>query len=140
MPTSFRNFFKKCAVIIDCTEVFVERPKDLLARVQVGSNYKHHSTIKFMIGITAQGTISYVSKCASGRMSDKQIVTLPLLIFFYLVMLCNYIVYTGMNFFCVCVLGDVVLADQVFTCPDHIGMYMAEIKMPPFTKGKKQLE
>ena len=73
-------------------------------------------------------------------MSDKQIVTLPLLIFFYLVMLCNYIVYTGMNLFCVCVLGDVVLADQVFTCQDHIGMYMAEIKMPPFTKGKKQLE
>ena len=32
------------------------------------------------------------------------------------------------------------MADRGFTCQDHIGMYMAEIKMPPFTKGKKQLE
>ena len=38
MPTSFRKFFKKCAVIIDCTEIFVERPTDLLARAQVWSN------------------------------------------------------------------------------------------------------
>ena len=74
MPTSFRKFFKKCAVIIDCTEVFVERPTDLLARAQVWSNYKHHSTIKFLIGITPQGTISYISNCAGGRKSDKQIV------------------------------------------------------------------
>lgn len=74
MPASFRKFFKKCAVIIDCTEVFLERPKDLKARSQVWSNYKHHSTVKFLIGITPQGTISYVSKCAGGRISDKKIV------------------------------------------------------------------
>ena len=74
MPMSFRKFFKKCCVIIDCTEVFVERPSDLLARAQVWSNYKHHSTIKFLIGITPQGTISFVSQCFGGRMSDKEIV------------------------------------------------------------------
>ena len=73
MPVSFRRFFKKCCVIIDCTEVFIERPSDLLARAQVWSNYKHHSTVKFLIGITPQGTISFVSKCAGGRMSDKEI-------------------------------------------------------------------
>ena len=33
-----------------------------------------------------------------------------------------------------------MLADRGFTCHNHIGMYMAEIKIPPFTKGKKQLE
>ena len=37
------------------------------------SNYKHHSTIKFLI-ITPQGTISYASHCAVGRISDKEIV------------------------------------------------------------------
>ena len=73
MPGSFCKFFKQCAVIIDCTEVFIERPSDLLARAQVWSQYKHRSTIKFLIGITPQGTISYVSKCVGGRMSDKQI-------------------------------------------------------------------
>ena len=76
MPMSFRKFFKRCAVIIDCSEVFMERPSDLLARTQVWSNYKHHSTLKFMIGITPQGTISYVSSCVGGRMSDKEIVSL----------------------------------------------------------------
>jgi len=74
MPASFRKFFRKCAVIIDCSEVFMERPTDLLARAQVWSNYKHHSTVKFLLGITPQGTISFVSKAYGGRISDKQIV------------------------------------------------------------------
>ena len=74
MPASFRKFFKQCCVIIDCTEVFIERPHDLLARAQVWSNYKHHTTMKFLIGITPQGTISFVSDCVGGRMSDKEIV------------------------------------------------------------------
>ena len=73
MPMLFRKFFKKCCVIIDCSEIFIERPSDLLARAQVWSQYKHHSTVKF-IGITPQGTISYVSNCVGGRMSDKEIV------------------------------------------------------------------
>ena len=61
VPSSFRKYFSKCCVIIECTEVFIEQPSDLLARAQVWSNYKHHSTIKILIGITPQGTISYVS-------------------------------------------------------------------------------
>ena len=48
MPTSFRKFFKTCCVIIDCTEIFIERPSNLLARAQVWSNYKHHSTVKLV--------------------------------------------------------------------------------------------
>ncbi len=48
----------------------MERPSDILARAQVWSNYKHHSTVKF----TPQGTISFISKCFGGRISDKEIV------------------------------------------------------------------
>ena len=51
----------------------MEQPTDLLARAQVWSNYKHHSTVKFLIGITLQGTISFLSPCVGGRMSDKEI-------------------------------------------------------------------
>ena len=36
--------------------------------------------------------------------------------------------------------GDVVIADRGFTCDDYAHMVLAEIKIPPFTKGKKQLE
>ena len=52
----------------------MEKPSDLLARAQVWCNYKHHSTVKFLIGITPQGKISFVSKCYGGRISEKEIV------------------------------------------------------------------
>lgn len=32
------------------------------------------------------------------------------------------------------------MADRGFTCDEYAHMAMAEIKTPPFTKGKKQLE
>ena len=35
-------------------------------------------------------------------------------------------------------LGDVVIADRGFTCSEYTGMVLAEIKVPPFTKGKKK--
>ena len=36
--------------------------------------------------------------------------------------------------------GDVILADRGFTCEEYAGMALAEVKFPPFTRGKKQLE
>ena len=49
MPMEFRKKFNKCIVIIDCFEVFMERPKGLMARAQTWSNYKHHNTVKILI-------------------------------------------------------------------------------------------
>ena len=46
---------------------------ELHARAQMWSNYKHHSVLKFVIGVTQQGTIPYVSRCMGGCMSDKEI-------------------------------------------------------------------
>lgn len=49
LPMSFRQAFGcKVAVIVDCFEVFIERPSNLLARAQKWSNYKHHNTDKFL--------------------------------------------------------------------------------------------
>ncbi len=36
--------------------------------------------------------------------------------------------------------GDVILADRGFTCGEYASMALAEVKTPPFTRGKKQLE
>ena len=71
MPSSFRKFFKKCAIIMDCSEVFIEQPSDLLTRAQVWSNYKHHSTVKIFNWNYATGYNSFVSDCVGGRMSDR---------------------------------------------------------------------
>ena len=70
MPSDFHKHFKKCVIIIDCFEVFIERPTSLLARAQTFSNYKKHNTVKFLIGISPQGTISFISKAWGGRVSD----------------------------------------------------------------------
>ena len=47
----------------------------LLARAQTFSNYKHHNTLKVLLGITPQGSISFVSKTWGGRTSDKNLRT-----------------------------------------------------------------
>ena len=72
MPKCFQySFGKKTTVIIDCFEVFIEKPSNLLARAQTYSNYKSHNTIKVLIGISPQGTITFVSQAWGGRTSDK---------------------------------------------------------------------
>ena len=73
MPVGFRKDFGKCVIIIDCFEVFIERPTSLMARAQTWSNYKKHNTVKFLIGITPQGTVAFISKGWGGRASDVHI-------------------------------------------------------------------
>ena len=70
MPMEFRKNFKQSVVIIDCFEIFIERETNLKARAQTWSNYKHHNTVKFLIGISPQGAISFISKGWGGRESD----------------------------------------------------------------------
>ena len=71
---SFRKHFgTKVAIIIDCFEVFTEKPAALKARAQTFSTYKHHNTVKFLIGISPQGVTSYISKAWGGRVSDKHL-------------------------------------------------------------------
>ena len=49
LPNVFPQYFPKLTAIIDCTEIFIDRPKTYKARAQVYSNYKKHSTVKFLI-------------------------------------------------------------------------------------------
>ena len=51
MPMVFRKHFPSCIVIIDCFEIFLDRPTNLLARAQTYSSYKHHNTVKHLIGM-----------------------------------------------------------------------------------------
>ena len=40
MPLESGKNFRKCMIIIDCFEIFIERPTSLTARAQTWSNYK----------------------------------------------------------------------------------------------------
>ena len=58
--------YEDVRVIVDCTEIFIQRPKNLCCQVITYSQYKSSNTIKFMTGVIPAGTISFVSKCYSG--------------------------------------------------------------------------
>lgn len=121
MPSCFLENFKSCVVVLDCFEVFIEKPNNLAAIAQTYFNYKHHNTVKVLIGITPQGTISYVSEPWGGRTSDV-----------HLTETCGIL----KNL----LPGDTTMADRGFTIEDAVGLYCAELKIPEFTKGKTQLD
>ena len=62
LPLDFRKHCPYCVAIIDCFEIFLDHPLNSLARAQIFSSYKHHNTVKYLIGITPQGTVSYFLK------------------------------------------------------------------------------
>ena len=73
MPMVFKQLYPRCRCIIDCSEIYIETPTSFDARAQTYSNYKKHNTVKFLIGITTCGTISFLSQCWSGCVSDKNL-------------------------------------------------------------------
>ena len=122
MPQCFHvSFGKKTTVIIDCFEIFICRPSNLLARAQTFSSYKHHNTVKVLIGITPQGTISFVSKACGGRTSDK-----------FLTENCGILKKL--------LPGDLILADRGFTIHETVMFQQAQLAIPAFTRGKDQLD
>ena len=105
---SFRKIFKtRVAIVIDCFEVFTEKPANLLARYQRFSTYKHHNTAKFLIGICPQGVISFISKAWGGRVSNK-----------HLTEHCGILNYLLPK--------DIIRADRGFDIQDSAALYYAE--------------
>ena len=63
MPLIFKDPYPCTRCIIDCSEIFTERPYLYQARAHTCSVYKKHNTVKFLIGIIPHGAISFLSKC-----------------------------------------------------------------------------
>ena len=57
LPDCFKPIYSRTTCIIDCSEVFIQRPTSLTARAQTYSNYKSHNTVKFLIAISPTGAI-----------------------------------------------------------------------------------
>ena len=76
--------------------------------------------MKYLIGITPQGTVYFISKGWGGRTSDKHLTERS-----------GFLDHLNP--------GDVRLADRGFDVADSVGLYNAELKIPAFTRGKKQL-
>uniref|UniRef100_A0A1X7T0A2 DDE Tnp4 domain-containing protein n=1 Tax=Amphimedon queenslandica TaxID=400682 RepID=A0A1X7T0A2_AMPQE len=120
LPPSFAELYPNTRCIIDCSEVFIEQPYGYTPRTKTYSNYKKHNTIKFLIGVTPNGSICFLSKCWGGRASDR----------------CITINSGLLNLLSS---GDTVLADRGFTLTDDLAVFGAKLEIPAFTYGKKQL-
>ena len=121
MPWCFQvNYGMKVTSIIDCFELFIEKPGDLMSKTATWSQYKHYTTVKYLISITPQGTVSFLSKGYGGRVLDK-----------FITIHSGYLDNIHQ--------GDVTLADRGFNVEEVIGYKGATLNIPAFTQGKVQL-
>lgn len=65
--------FSDVKVVLDCTEIHIQRPKELCCQQVTYFRYKSDFTIKFMTGVIPGGMISFVSKAYGGKISDDAI-------------------------------------------------------------------
>ncbi|XP_047984702.1 uncharacterized protein LOC125225168 [Leguminivora glycinivorella] len=100
MPECFRNQFHSTRVIIDGTEIPIQKPSQPDSQKVTFSSYKHKNTIKFLVGASPGGLLTYCSGAYGGSASDRQIVERS-------------------NLLQLCGEGDSIMADRCsrFICP-----------------------
>ncbi|XP_030838900.1 uncharacterized protein LOC105446234 [Strongylocentrotus purpuratus] len=121
LPSAFRTKeYRNVRCIIDCTEIFIERPRNLYLQAVTWSDYKKHNTIKLLIGITPNGLISFLSDIWCGRVTDKHIVQES----GFLNLLEN---------------QDTIMADRGFPITEELMMRRASLVIPPGKRGQEQM-
>ena len=73
MPKVFKEKYPSTQVIIDATEVYVEKPSLPELQQLTFSTYKSHNTYKSLIGISPSGAVIFVSNLYPGSVSDKEL-------------------------------------------------------------------
>ena len=93
---------------------------NLNSRAQIWLNYKHSNTVKYLIGVTPVGAVSFLSHGQGGCLSDKKITLKS-----------KFIDYSQH--------GDCIRADRGLTVAEELASCGATFKIPHFTKGKTQM-
>ena len=115
--------FPDLRVIVDCTEIFTQKPSSLKANKEIYSNCKSHTTFKFLVAISACAAIVYISRGWGGRTSDK------------------YITLNSVDFIATLEEGDEVMADKGFDISDILGDCGVKVTIPNFKgQGRSQLK
>ena len=113
-PKSFKKY-PDTRVIIDATEFFIEKPTSPCAQKATWSDYKHHNTLKLLVGIAPCGAFTFISKLWSGSTSDRKIVQESGLIDLL-------------------EKGDNLMADRGFNIRDLLIRRGVKLNIPPFSK------
>ena len=72
----FKNyllFWPHTELLLDGTEVPIDRPSNKESQRITFSTYKHRNTVKVLVGSTPGGLISYVSDAYGGSTTDRQL-------------------------------------------------------------------
>ena len=73
MPDCFKLTYPNTCVILDCTEIKVQTPSSKVLNSEFYSSYKSHTTCKGLVGISPNGSVTFVSSLFQGSVSDKEI-------------------------------------------------------------------
>lgn len=111
LPSSFSPF-TNCRMIIDCTEIYTAVPSRLDKQRSTYSNYKHRNTLKGLVGVAPNGTLTYLSDLYVGSTSDKKIVKNSGILSHFIA-------------------GDLILADKGFLISDILPPGVS-LNIPPF--------
>ncbi|KAK3929612.1 25-hydroxyvitamin D-1 alpha hydroxylase, mitochondrial [Frankliniella fusca] len=115
-PPCFQHF-PNLRVVIDCTEFRIQRPKNLQQQRNSYSDYKGASTIKFLIGISCMGGLSYISEGYEGGISDRSLIEKS-------------------GFLDLLDSGDAIMADKGFDIEDKCDERGLELLIPSFRRGR----
>lgn len=122
MPESFKRTYPSTGCIIDCTELFCQRPSSLAIQSALYSSYKSHVTYKGLVGIAPSGAITFVSELFDGSISDQQIVRRS-----------GFLQSQWDSG------KDSVMADRGFTVADDLSPLGVSLNIPCFLDGREQL-
>ena len=120
MPQDFKAKYPSTRVIIDCTEVRCEMPSSLLLNSELFSTYKHHTTLKALVGISPKGFFTFIGQLYTGSISDREIVERS-----------GFLNLPFSN-------GDSVMADKGFTIEDILPLGVS-LNIPPFLEMSDQM-
>jgi len=73
MPHAVRRKYLNLRCMLDCSETFIERPRDLKLQSATWSDYKHHNTLKYPVAVTPDGLISFIPQAWDGRATERYI-------------------------------------------------------------------
>ena len=117
LPKRFKRF-ENVRIIIDCLELFIQKPNIPSSQKITWSSYKHWNTAKLLVGITPTGVISFIPPLWTGSISDKEIVKQSGLV--------NLLEE-----------GDAVMADKGFLIRDILAFKKVKLVSPTYCRGPR---
>ena len=73
MPECFKKMYSSTRVILDATEIRIEKPGLPQLQQVTFSSYKNTDTYKVLVGISPSGVITFVSNLYTGSILDKEL-------------------------------------------------------------------